>query len=139
MENIKLENQTTIVQHDLAELHRESNAWVSEIELWEKEIAFFEKLLKNHSETKPARDLNAIRRFLELCEHYDQDLLEKFKSDTRDHEKELAVFVAKGSEFDATPYLQKHGRLASHIGSFRAEFSLFKKQFFEFMERLITS
>ena len=115
-------------------LHQESKSWVSEIELWQVELNFFEKyLLKNRSMFTSESDLNRIQHFDNRIKYYRHDLLHKFTKKILGYEKYLARELKTADLPDDSTYRYKHHEMASHIHPFRIEFNMFKRDFFDVM------
>ena len=138
MESLSEPSDAYMLERDIAELHRESQKWISEIELWRAELNFFQKLLDRYAlEFTAVEDKKNIDHFQHLITYYTGELLDEFKQSTRRHEKSLALQLENSEKVDETGYRHQHGELSSHINSFLNEFNVYKKEFFLFMEKVV--
>ena len=138
MESLSEASDAYLLERDIAELHRESQKWISEIELWRAELNFFQKLLDRYaSKFTEVEDKKRIDHFQHLITYYTGELLDEFKQFTRRHEKLLASQLETSEKVDEVGYRQQHGELSSRINSFLNEFNVYKKEFFHFMEKVV--
>ena len=138
MESLSEASDAYLLERDIAELHRESKKWISEIALWRAELNFFQKLLDRYAnQFTEIEDKKSIDHFQHLITYYTGELLDEFKQSTRRHEKLLANQLENSDKVDEAGYRNQHGDLSSHINSFLNEFNIYKKEFFLFIEKVI--
>ena len=138
MEKLKQASTDYLLEDGLNVKHQESTDWISEIELWKMELAFFQKLMDNYSpKFTTLDDKKQMDHFQNLIIYYSGELLDEFAQKIRRHEDYLAQLLKKDPALADSQYRQKHGELKSHLASFESQFRMFKREFFQFMEPVI--
>lgn len=124
-----------ILQPALISMHRETRSWLSATELWKRELAFFQKLLDNHTTTNPHEEFKKqIDHFQHLITYYNGEVVDLFRKKLRDHEKKLATMLSERKESEVS-YFKEHSGLMEEVQSFAETFSGFKHDLFNFIER----
>lgn len=138
MKNLKQANHDFLLEESLETLHRESQNWTSELKLWKIELKFFQKLLDNNSQKFDSiEDKKRMSHFQNLIIYYIGEVLDQFKQKIRRHEKYLAEELTNKEHLDESEYRKRHAEIASHVGSFRIEFIMYKREFFDFIEKVM--
>ncbi|MEO9966652.1 MAG: hypothetical protein ABJF11_12720 [Reichenbachiella sp.] len=138
MKNLKHAGYDYLLEESLEALHRESQIWSSELKLWEIELAFFQKLLDRNSQNFTSNEeKKKMGHFQNLVSYYTGEVLDRFDQKIKQHEKYLAGELANKEQLDESVYRKKHAEIASHIGAFRIEFIMYKREFFNFIERVM--
>lgn len=138
METLNQENVEHLLEPSLENLHSESQQWVSEVELWKLELNFFQKLLDNSAPKISAlSDKKELSHLQNLITYYNGELLDEFKQKVRRHKKYLANKLLINEDIDEEEYRKRHGAILSHLGSFRSEFNMHKKEFFQFLSHVM--
>lgn len=123
-------------QSSLEALHRQSRSWCSEIKLWEAELVFFQKLQNSKKlQFKTPDEKTRMGHFQKLHVYYEKEVFARFRKMVRDHERFLANGLGLGRILNEDLYRKKHAEVKDHITSFRQEFNMHKREFFELMER----
>lgn len=138
MEKIASPSEEFLLEKGLEILHKESQAWASDIAFWKDELKFFQKLLEfDAPRAKKLEDKQKLERFQNLIIYYSGELLDEFNKKVRQHEEKLSSF--QGSQkSDDTTYLAEHGELSSHLNSFRQEFRMYKKELFDYTDEMMS-
>ena len=140
MEQITNAGSDYLLEIGIEELHKDSKVWMSRIELWKRELRFFQKLLDSHSTKFVApEDKKAEGHFQNLIIYYNGELLDEYKQSVRRQEKRLATLVAldNPNQVDEAEYRNHHILLKEKVDSFDSEFRKYKHEFFTFIEKVI--
>lgn len=138
MKNLKPAGQDYLLEEGLEALHRESKNWYSELELWRIDLSFFQKLLDlNAQHFTSKEDKKRMSHFQNLIIYYTGEVLDRFEQMIRRHEKYLASELMNMETLNESEYRKKHAEIASHVGAFRIEFIKYKREFYDFIERVI--
>lgn len=122
----------------LEELHKESKVWVSRIDLWKRELEFFQNLLdKNSSKFTTSEAKKHEDHFQNLIIYYNGELLEEYKQAVRRQEKHLGTMLTTNDYTEESTYRGKHMALKEKIDSFDDQFRKTKHEFFELIESVL--
>lgn len=124
-----------ILQPSLIEMHHTSIQWLSALELWKKEVGFFQKLLDQHAATVTDPNIKKqVDHFQHLITFYGGELIARLRKRLRGHEKNLARMLENTDEAD-TVYFNEHKDLIDEVNSFRKTFYQFKSEYIGFLEK----
>ena len=138
MKSLMQPNGEFLLEQSLEDLHAASTNWLSELEFWEVELAFFQKLLDNHSQKfKTADEKKKMSHFQNLIIYYGGEIIDQLKQQIRRHEKQLAVELALKNKLNEIDYRKNHVEISEEIRSFKAEYMIHKREFFEFIEKIL--
>ena len=121
------------LEESLEKLHRESTEWLSEIDFWKDEAAFFYSLMIRRkpatavSKTKLAKDVE--KELIRLS----ADHMVELHREVTDHEAELSRII-ESKILDEQPYRQVHEDLRARIQETEADFRALKKQVFNLVK-----
>lgn len=137
MENLKATTTEFLLRESLMDLHKTSNQWVSEVNLWKLELDFFQKLLDaNAHKVTTYKGKKTIGHLQNLITYYQGELLYEFAKAVRKHEKYLNRVIT-GEISDEESYRVKHDIIDDKITSFREGFKSYKSELFEFISELM--
>lgn len=111
-------------------LHHESKEWLENIEFWQDEMKFFDKLLKNSPEGDDNH--NATRDMLEHVEGIHLDFFTQLQKDVRQHERMLAMVEKNVPGISDEEYRENHRTLKSRVEHLENDFRTYKKVVFKF-------
>ena len=116
-----------LLQADLASLHVESQSWLSEIEFWEDELAFFYTLLhsKLSRQAYPTEEIASLDKRLVSI---NSDMLEAIKEQALNHERFLALVMQTTSLQEESNYREVHQQLRVRMIDVYAAIKNFKKE-----------
>ena len=135
MEELTNAGSDYLLEIGIEELHKESEVWVSRINLWKRELDFFQKLLDTFSSKfDKEEDKKTVDHFQNLIIYYNGELLESYKQAVRRQEKNLGIMLTNGTQMDEAAFRNKHIGLKEKIDSFDREFRKTKQEFFDFIE-----
>lgn len=124
-----------ILQPSLVTMHQKSLNWISAIELWKRELSFFQKLLDQHAPKMANVEFKKqIDHYQNLITYYRGELVDALRKSLRDHEHRLASMLQELNEADVE-YFKEHQGVIEKVSSFQKVFAEFKHGFFEFIER----
>lgn len=132
MENLMAPDTKFLLDRNIEDLHHTSREWLSEINFWKTELAFFQKILEisapklQHSEEKMQLD-----HLQNLILFYNGELLDKYRQNVKRHAKHLGKILQNGSEEDAL-IRETHMKYYDQVSSFAKRFKEFKLELFEF-------
>jgi hypothetical protein len=116
-----------LLQADLASLHVESQSWLSEIEFWEDELAFFYTLL--HSKlSRQAYPTEEIATLDKLLVSINSDKLTTIKDEALNHERSLALVMKSTSLSEEDTYRDMHRQLSIKMIDVHKAIKDFKKE-----------
>lgn len=115
-------------------LHKESVAWVKELDFLGDEMAFFYKLLHNRelSNGFPSTEVGEIDKALVKL---NTESLDKLKEGVANHERQLAVIFRSTVPGEEEVYRESHRRLLFDLYKLHEEVRVFKKKIFSFVNR----
>lgn len=138
MEQLDKGNEQYLLEPGLENLHEDSVRWNSELELWKRELSFFQKLLdSNSSKIVVTDDKKKEDHFQNIIIYYDGELIPEYKQACRRHEKYLAQIMSGDEDVNESEYRRKHHELKNKIESLESEFTKYKHEFFEFIEKVM--
>lgn len=116
-----------LLQADLASLHKESQSWLSEIEFWEDELAFFYTLLhsKLSRQAYPTEEIASLDKRLVSI---NSDMLGTIKEQALNHERFLALVMQTTSMQEESNYRDVHQELHVKMIDVHAAIKNFKKE-----------
>jgi hypothetical protein len=116
-----------LLQADLASLHKESQSWLSEIEFWEDELAFFYTLLhgKVSRHAFPTEEIASLDKRLVSI---NSDMLGTIKEQALNHERFLALVMQTTSMQEESNYRDVHQQLRVKMIDVHAAIKNFKKE-----------
>lgn len=124
-----------ILQPSLIEMHTNSVEWLSALELWKKEVNFFQKLLDQHSAQVVSPEIKKqVDHFQHLITYYGGELISTLRKKLHNHEASLARMLKDMNEAD-TEYFHDHKAVMEELAAFRRTFYQFKHDYIEFIER----
>jgi len=124
-----------ILQPALIDMHRQSTEWLSVTELWKQELSFYQKLLDQHNATNTNVEFKKqVDHFQNLITYYNGELIITFQKKIREHERKLARMLRELNESD-TEYFKEHNGLMEELDSFQQNYLLFKKTFYDSIEK----
>jgi hypothetical protein len=137
MEEITAPGSEYLLEIGIEELHKESKVWVSRIDLWKRELHFFQKLLDKYSQDIAKNDNKKQEdHFQYLIIYYNGELLEAYKQSARRQEKYLGQ-VLSGEFVNEATLRNEHIVLKEKIDSFDTEFRKTKHEFFQLIESVL--
>lgn len=126
-----------ILQPSLISMHQQSLAWQSTVELWKKELHFFQKLLDLHAAKLTSKDdKKRVDHFQNLMVYYNGEVVDELRKRLRMHETNLAVMLRQENESDVQ-YFNEHKELMDQAAAFEKSFTEFKHDFFMLIERAV--
>ena len=138
MDEFSTSSSEYLLEIGIEELHKESTVWVSRIDLWKRELDFFQKLLDKYSVKFDTSDFKKQEdHFQNLIIYYNGELLESFKQSVRRQEKNLGSLLQATEYVDEATFRIQHIELKEKIDSFDTEFRKTKHDFFELIERVM--
>jgi seryl-tRNA synthetase len=131
---MKTENASLVMGYweytPLEELHRRSRLWLSEIAFWQEELAFMQKLIKNHflyfTDEKRRGETNRLMQQMNSL----TDDLKAVKINVQEHESHLAAFMLAKSNQKEKTYRTEHGTLEQLLSRFMEDYKATKQQLF---------
>ncbi|NJN28875.1 MAG: hypothetical protein HC819_24355 [Cyclobacteriaceae bacterium] len=123
-----------LLQPSLMEMHHSSLEWLSTTVLWKQEVAFFQKLLDQHSPRATSLDdKKKVSHFQNMITYYGGELIDTLRKKIKIHEHKLADRLKELKTTDSE-YYQEHGELMEELGAFMKTFNSFKSDFFTFID-----
>ena len=138
MEEITTGGSEYLLEIGIEELHKESKVWVSRINLWKRELDFFQKLLDTYSTKFISEDSKKQEdHFQNLIIYYNGELLDGYKQSVRRQEKNLGLMLTSNEYIDEAAYRNGQILLKEKIDSFDNEFRKTKHEFFQLIESIL--
>jgi hypothetical protein len=124
-----------ILQPLLIAKHKRTLEWISVTKFWKRELAFFQKLLDAHAlRFTTEDDKKQVDHFQSIILYYKNELIDSFKTRLRLHEKCLATMLETHDESDIR-YFKEHDQLMSDMESVNRQLTIYKGEFFGFIEK----
>jgi hypothetical protein len=124
-----------ILQPSLSEMHVSSVEWLSALELWKKEVSFFQKLLDQHTAQVSSTEIKKqVDHFQHLITYYGGELIGTLRKRLHNHEKSIAHVIDETDEGEKD-YTKEHKLIMEELAAFRRTFYQFKHDYIEFIER----
>ena len=140
MEQLTNAGSDYLLEIGIEELHKDSKVWMSRIELWKRELQFFQKLLDSNSpKFDNPEDKKREDHFQNLIIYYSGQLLDEYKQSVRRQEKRLAELISQDNtdQIDQAEFRNQQIELKAKVDSFDREFRKYKHDFFSFIEKVI--
>jgi hypothetical protein len=127
-----------LLEVSLEDLHQESKAWLSEINLWRIELAFYQKLLEKVSvKLTSVEEKQKIDHFQHLIIYYRGEVLDQFEKDIRKHEKQLQNMIQQKAPFNEQLYREVHKKHEDQISAFDKNFKQYRQDLYAFAENYL--
>ena len=138
MEKLMVDNSETLTEQNLESLLYNSKEWKSEVEMWKRELQFFQILLDKYaSQMNTVEQKQKMDHFQHLIIYYNGELLDYFNQKARRHAKYLAGHVENDKPLNKEEYQEKYGTVNNQINAFASEFRKYKMDFFQFIEKVL--
>lgn len=123
-----------MLQPSLIDMHKQSIQWLSQSELWKKELSFFQKMLDKFTPSfKTVEQKKRVDHFQSVITYYNGEVVDELRKKIRVHEGNLAHLLQTLNEAD-TEYFKEHEGIMEQLISFQLSFNDLKHEFFEFIE-----
>ena len=127
-----------LLEVSVEDLHRESRTWLSEIDFWRLELAFYQQMLEKITVKLPgAEEKIRLDHFQHLLPYFQDELLDQYEHDIREHETLLRNMVQEKAPFDEQLYREKHKKYEAQVDAFGADFKSYRKDLYAFAEKYI--
>lgn len=127
-----------LLEVSLDDLHRESRAWLSEIEFWRLELAFYQQMLQKVTVKLPgAEERKRLDHFQHQLPYFQDELLDQYEHDIREHETLLRNMIQEKAPFDEQLYRERHKKYQAQLEAFSVEFKGYRKDLYAFAEKYI--
>jgi hypothetical protein len=116
----------------LETLHKESAAWLKELDFWADELSFFYKLLHSHrlSGAFPSAEMAGIDKALISLS---AENIETLRIRLRGHERQLADLFKPASSEEEQSYRAAHRMLYADMYKLHSDIRTFKQKLFLFV------
>jgi hypothetical protein len=122
----------------LGDLHQKTLKWESNIELWKRELAFFQKLISQYGTHLQLREhIREREHFKMLLNYYKDQLMKSFMSKMIKHEDKLKLLLSDGKKQDESTYRNEHSELERQINAFEKELHCFKHELYLLIEKVL--
>ena len=122
-----------ILQPETIKKHAATLEWLSSAQFWKSELLFFQKILDTRvSHFTKIADKKKIDHFQSLITYYRGELVDVLRRKLRKHENHLAAMLRTKDETN-TRYFTEHNSVMDELQSFSDAYSVFKKEFLEFL------
>jgi hypothetical protein len=126
-----------ILQPTLIARHKKTLEWLSAALLWNREVAFFQKLLDQFAgKFSSDEDKKKIDHFQSIITYYSKELLSYATAKLRIHEKRLAEMLQHRDEVN-TQYFIEHDGLMGEMESLNNQIADYKFELFKFIEKVM--
>lgn len=138
MNNLSPATSNYLLEVSLEDLHQESRSWLSEIELWRFELAFYQRLLdKVSGKITEVEDKKTSDHFQHLNRYFRGELLDQYEHDIREHEKYLDRMIREKMPFNEQLYREVHKKYQGQVLGFDRDFKQYRKDLYGFAEKYI--
>ncbi|MGV3638884.1 MAG: hypothetical protein ACO1NZ_00115 [Adhaeribacter sp.] len=127
-----------LLEVSVDDLHRQSRTWLSEIEFWRLELAFYQQLLEKINRNLPgAEEKKRQDHFQHLLPYFQDELLDQYEHDIREHETLLRNMIQEKAPFDEQLYREKHKKYEAQLEAFGVDFKGYRKDLYAFAQKYI--
>ncbi|MGV3503270.1 MAG: hypothetical protein ACO1O1_06145 [Adhaeribacter sp.] len=127
-----------LLEVSLDDLHRESRTWLSEIEFWRLELAFYGQMLEKVSGKLPgAEEKNRLDHFRQQLPNFQEEILDPYEHDIREHETLLRNMIQEKAPFDEQLYRGRHKKYQAQLEAFQIDFKAYRKDLYAFAEKFL--
>jgi hypothetical protein len=138
METLEKNKSKIMLQRSLEDLHREENEWISEIQFWDMELNFFQKLLnKSNVLSVDNFDMKIMEGLEGKLIQFKKEAIDTLLIDIEDQEDYFGHLLEEKVGYDPSSYREQNHLHAMHMNYLRKKFVAFKKELFAFMEALM--
>ncbi|GAA4435851.1 hypothetical protein GCM10023188_28260 [Pontibacter saemangeumensis] len=138
MKSLSPVNTNYLLEVSLADLHRESRSWLSDINFWSVEMDFYQRLLERVAgRITSVEGKKGIDHFQNLILYFKGELLDQFEHDIREHERYLERLLQNKSPFNEQLYREVHKKYEYQIKAFNYDFKQYRKDLYKFTERYL--
>ena len=138
METLEKNKTKVLLQQSLEDLHREETEWVSEIQFWDMELNFFQKLL---NKSALLSNDNFDEKIMEGLEgkliQFKKEAIDTLMVEIKDQEGYFGHLLENKAGYKESSYREQNNLHAMHMNYLRKKFVSFKKELFAFMESLM--
>lgn len=125
-----------LLEVSVEDLHRESRTWLSEIEFWRLELAFYQQLLeKVHTKGQGEEEKKQLDHFQGQLPYFQEELLDQYEHDIREHETLLRNMLQEKAPFDEQLYRGRHKKYEEQLKAFSHQFKDYRKDLYAFAEK----
>ena len=122
----------------LGDLHQKTINWESIIELWKRELDFFDKIIKQYGTQLQGReDIKEREHFKLLLKFYKDKLMHSLSTKMLKHEAKLKFLLNDGNMQNEFNYRDEHRDLERQIGAFEKEFQCYKNELYHLIEKVL--
>lgn len=122
----------------LGDLHQKTLTWESNIELWKRELSFFQKLISEYGTQLQLREhIREREHFRMLLNYYKDQLMNSFANKMIKHESKLKSLMSDGKLQDESKYRDEHHELERQIAAFEKELHCYKNELYLLIEKVL--
>ncbi|HEX5172309.1 MAG TPA: hypothetical protein VFW11_24205 [Cyclobacteriaceae bacterium] len=122
----------------LGDLHQKTLTWESNIELWKRELTFFQKLIAEYGTQLQLRDhIKEREHFKMLLNYYKNQLMNTYSGKMIRHEEKLKSLMSDGMRQEESKYRDEHHELERQINTFEKELQCFKHELYLLIEKVL--
>lgn len=126
-----------LLQWNVDDLHHETLDWLSTTALWNRETAFFQKLLDTYGPKFTSHEEMQRREVLQkFIDEYSSDVVTRFRESLLDHESKLAGLLRDRKNPEPS-YLHEHRTLIAELTTFGVGYRKFKNDLFSLIEKVL--
>lgn len=138
METLEKNKSKILLQRSIEDLHRDEVEWVSEIEFWDMELNFFQKLLNRSailsSDNYDEKIMEGLEGKLIL---FKKEAIDTLLLEIEDQDNYFGHLLEKKAGYNERSYREQNHLHSIHMNYLRKKFVAFKKELFAFMESLM--
>jgi hypothetical protein len=127
-----------LLPQSLNDLHHTTLEWESNIELWKRELIFFQKLIKEYGEHLHRREeVRECDHFKMLLDYYAGQLMTSLTNKMINHEVRLKALMRNTKRQDESEYRKEHRELDRLMSAYEKEFQCYKHELFQLIEKVM--
>ena len=135
METLEKNKSKVLLQQSIEDLHREEVEWISEIEFWDLELNFFQKLLNKSSILSSDNYDEKIQEALEgKLIQFKKESVDTLLNEIYDQQEYFGHLLENKTGYSEISYREQHHLQFMHMNYLRKKFNAFKKELFAFSE-----
>lgn len=123
----------------LPELHRQCLEWESALGLWKEELGFFARLIQKYRhELRTRTQMQELNHNRFLLDYYYNEFIPVLEARLAAQKAQLRRLMEPKEVQDESHCRRTHEALAHQIASFDQEFTCFRNELYDLMEKAIT-
>lgn len=135
METLEKNKAKILLQRSIEELHRDEVEWISDIEFWDMELNFFQKLLnKSAVFSSDLNDEKILEALAGKLIQFKEESIDTLLHEIYDQQEYFGHLLENKVGYNEASYREQNHLHGMHMDYLRKKFLAFKRELFAFYE-----